>query len=99
MGAAFRFFPRGWRRKVINQKLVVPGGIIPLHLDHRIFQADIFQYNIFFEKKPVCDSDPYFAGRKNGIFFLIPDQHSLQVHMVEQGEVDMFYFNAGMKVF
>ena len=63
---------------------MMPGGITSLHFDHCVFNTDVFENNVFFEEKPVSDANPDFASRKNGVLVLVFDQHTTQVHIVEE---------------
>ena len=78
---------------------MIPYGVLSLHFDHSIFQPDIFQFNIFFKKEPVGNPDSYFTGIKQCIFLPVFNQYTLQMHIVEQGKINMLYFNFGMQVF
>ena len=76
-----------------------PNLVTALHFDNSVFKPHVFQHNVILKKEPIGDANPYLPGKQQRVLLLIFYQNTLQVHVVEQGKVDMFYFNFGPKVF
>lgn len=85
--------------EVIDQELKIPDRIASVLIEGGIFQANIFEFNIIFQEKPVADSDFQGACSQQSVFFLILDQNIIQIHPVKERKTNMLDADLRMQIF
>ena len=68
---------------------MIPDRGIALHLYDGVFKPDILQHNVLFKKEPIRNSYPGLTSIKQCILLPVLNKQPLQVHIVEQGEINV----------
>jgi len=85
-------------REIVDEELIVPYRVRTLKFDGGVFETDILQLGFVLEEPPIRDIDLYGAGEQKRIRFAVLNQGAVEEHLIEEGEVDVFYLDAGMEV-
>ena len=67
-------------------------------MNHCILKADVFQFDLVFEKEPVCDVYVYRTRIKECILIPVENKHPFEEHAVEECKVYMLDPNSCIKI-